>query len=221
MGALGDWGAHLVDTVHRFLELGLPYEITPVMLKEHNDYFYPMSSTLKFRFAARRNMPALDIDWYDGTDNIPPFPEGFGGAEGDPNIPAVAGEKYKPSSRNPGKVIYGKELTFQGESHGSPLSIIPSDKAAAMASKLPDVPESPSNHYANFLLACLGKEQTRSPFEISGPLSQVFCLGVIAQRLNQLLTFDASTRQITNNPFANALLAGAPPRKGWESYYTL
>lgn len=28
MGALGDWGAHILDTVHEFLELGLPYEVT-------------------------------------------------------------------------------------------------------------------------------------------------------------------------------------------------
>lgn len=221
MGALGDWGAHLVDTVHRFLELGLPYEVIPVMLKEHNDYFFPMSSTLKFRFAARNNMPALDIDWYDGVDNVPPLPQGFGGAASDPNIPDAAGQKFQPTNLRPGKVIYGKELTFQGESHGSPLSIIPEAKAKEMAKKLPEVPKSPSNHYANFLLACLGKEETRSPFAISGPLSQVFCLGVIAQRLNQPLKFDATTKQITNNPFANALLAGAPPRSGWEAYYQL
>jgi hypothetical protein len=221
MGALGDWGAHLLDTVHQFLELGLPYEITPVMLKEHNDYFYPMSSTLKFRFAARKNMPALDIDWYDGLDNLPPLPQGFGGVVGDPNIPNVAGNAYQSSNRNPGKIIYGKELTFQGESHGSPLSIIPKEKADAIKSKLPDVPPSPSNHFANFLLACLGKEQARSPFEIAGPLSQVFCLGVTAQRLNQKLEFDTKTRQVTNNPFANALLAGTPPRKGWEDYYKI
>ncbi|MDR3262450.1 MAG: Gfo/Idh/MocA family oxidoreductase [Tannerella sp.] len=221
MGALGDWGAHLIDTVHQFLELGLPYEVDPVMLKEHNDYFFPMSTTLKFRFAARKNMPALDINWYDGLDNVPPLPEGFGGVASDPNIPNVAGEAYKSSNKNPGKVIYSKELTFQGESHGSPLSIIPEAKAKEFASKLPTVPESPSNHYANFLLACLGKEQTRSPFEISGPLSQVFCLGVIAQRLNRKLEFDVKTGQITNNPFANALLAGIPPRKGWEDYYKI
>ncbi|MDR3194087.1 MAG: Gfo/Idh/MocA family oxidoreductase, partial [Tannerella sp.] len=175
MGALGDWGAHLIDTVHQFLELGLPYEVTPVMLKEHNDYFYPMSSTLQFRFAARKNMPALDINWYDGVDNVPTVPAGYGTSDIDPNVPPVAGGKLQPTTLNPGKIIYGKDLTFKGSSHGSTLSIIPEEKAKEMASKLPEVPPSPSNHYANFLLACLGKEKTRSPFEVAGPLSQVFC----------------------------------------------
>jgi hypothetical protein len=221
MGALGDWGAHIIDTVHEFLELGLPYEVNPLMLKEHNDYFYPMSSTLLFRFAARNNMPALDISWHDGVDNIPPVPEGYGVSEVDPNIPPVAGGKLQPLKLNPGKEIYSKTLTFKGGSHGSSLSIIPEEKAKEMAPKLPEVPKSPSDHYANFLLACQGKEKTRSPFEVAGPLSQVFCLGVIAQRLNTKIEFDAAKKQITNNPFANALLAGSPPRSGWEDYYKI
>ena len=90
-----------------------------------------------------------------------------------------------------------------------------------MAPKLPEVPKSPSNHYANFLLACKGQEQARSPFSIAGPLSQVFCLGVIAQRLNTKFHFDRATKQITDNPAANKLLVDTPPRKGWEEYYKL
>ena len=221
MGALGDWGAHIMDTVHQFLELGLPYEVNALMLKEHNDYFFPMSSTLEFRFAARKNMPALDITWYDGLDNIPAVPEGYGTLDIDPNIPPVAGGKLQPQKLNPGKIIYSKELTFKGGSHGSTLSIIPEAKAKEMESKLPDVPKSPSNHYANFLLSCQGKEKTRSPFEVAGPLSQVFCLGVIAQRLNAKLKFDPATKQFTNNPFATAMLTGLPPRTGWEEYYRI
>ena len=90
-----------------------------------------------------------------------------------------------------------------------------------MANKLPEVPRSSSNHYANFLLACQGKEETRSPFEIAGPLSQVFCLGVMAQRLNRKIEFDRGTKRVKNDAFADAFLTGAPPRKGWEEYYKL
>jgi hypothetical protein len=221
MGALGDWGAHILDTIHEFLELGLPYEVNPLLLKEHNDYFYPKSSTLLFRFAARKKMPALDITWYDGLDNIPEVPDGYGQVEVDPNIPPIAGGKLQPQKLNPGKEIYSKTLTFKGGSHGSTLSIIPDAKAKEMEPKLPDVPKSPSNHYANFLLACQGKEKTRSPFEIAGPLSQVFCLGVMAQRLGRKIVFDTVNKQVKNDPFANAFLAGEPPRKGWEAYYNV
>ena len=57
--------------------------------------------------------------------------------------------------------------------------------------------------------------------EIAGPLSQVFCLGVLAQRLNRKLVFDRETKQITNDPFANQMLVGEAPRKGWEQYYNV
>ena len=33
--------------------------------------------------------------------------------------------------------------------------------------------------------------------------------------------FDPRTKQITNNEFANAMLAGVPPRKGWDEFYKL
>ena len=221
MGALGDWGAHIIDTAHRFLDLGLPEEITPLKLTGHNDFFFPMSSTIEFKFPKRGDMPPVVITWYDGVDNIPPVPEGYGKMELDPNIPAVAGGKIQPARLNPGKEIYSKELTFKGGSHGSILTIIPDEKATELEKSLPEVPESTSNHFANFLLACQGKEQTRSPFEISGPLSQVFCLGVAAQRLNRKIVFDRDTKRVTNDAFADAFLIGEPPRKGWEDFYKI
>ncbi|MCE2617009.1 Gfo/Idh/MocA family oxidoreductase [Phocaeicola oris] len=221
MGALGDWGAHLLDTAHEFLELGLPYEINMKYAKGHNDYFYPFSSTILFRFGARKEMPPVDVWWYDGLDNLPPLPEGFGGQEEAANVPTTNQGNTSNKTLAPGKIIYSKDLIFKGGSHGSTLSIIPEEKAREMANKLPEVPKSPSNHFENFLLACQGIEKTRSPFEICGVLCEVFCLGVIAQRLNTQLFFDPRTKQFTNNAFANSMLAGIPPRKGWEQFYKL
>ncbi len=221
MGALGDWGAHIMDTAHEFLDLGLPYEVNPTYLKGHNSFFFPFSSTLIFKFPERKNMPALDITWYDGIDNIPSVPEGYGVSEIDPNVPPPSTGALQPAKLNPGKIIYSKDLTFKGGTHGGTLSIIPEKKAQKMERKLPEVPESPSNHFKNFLLACQGKEKCRSSFDIAGPLSQVFCLGVIAQRLSTRIEFDRSTKQITNDKFANQLLVGTPPRKGWEEFYKL
>jgi hypothetical protein len=221
MGALGDWGAHIIDTAHQFLNLGLPTEVDPLLVRGHNSFFFPMSSTLVFKFPARGNMPPVDITWYDGVDNVPQVPEGYGTSDLDPNIPPTSVGKIQPAKLNPGKEIYSKDLIFKGGSHGSALSIIPADKAKEMESKLPEVPKSPSNHYANFLKGCKGEEETRSPFEIAGPLSQVFNLGVLAQQLNTKIVFDRDKKQITNNALANQLLVGTPPRKGWEEFYKL
>ena len=64
-------------------------------------------------------------------------------------------------------------------------------------------------------------EKSHSPFEVAVPLTQVLCLGTIAQRLNTGFRFDRNTHEILDNPFANSLLTGIPPRKGWEDYYKL
>jgi len=221
MGALGDWGAHIMDTAHEFLDLGLPNEVDPIKIEGHNTFFFPMESTIAFKFPARGEKPPVTITWYDGQNNIPPVPSEYGVSELDPNIPPPSDGKLQPAKLNPGKIIYSKDLTFKGGSHGSTLSIIPIDKARDMKSSLPEVPKSPSNHAENFLKACKGEEKCRSSFDIAGPLSQVFTLGVMAQRLNTKLKFDRETKKITNNSLANALLYGEAPRRGWEEFYTL
>ena len=218
-GALGDLGAHIFDTAHQFLKLGLPTEVDPIYMEGHSTLIFPQGSTLVFKFPKRNNMPALELSWYDGFNNKPPLPEFYGEPVRAKNIPPpTAGNNTK---RYPGKVIYGKDLTFKGGSHGSALEIIPSEKAKDMASSLPVVPESPSNHFANFLKACKGEEKCRSSFDIAGPLSQVMALGVLAQRLNTKLVFDSHTNKITNSSVGNELLVGPPPRKDWEQFYKM
>ncbi len=223
MGAIGDWAAHIIDTCHQFLHLGLPYEIDPVKVESYNDFFFPMATTLRFKFPSRGEMPPVELTWYDGQNNLPPIPAGYGApdkATGDVPPTNMTGT-YTPAKLSPGKIIYSKDLIFKGGSHGSTLEIIPKEKAKEMESRLPEVPKSPSNHFANFLKACMGEEETRSPFEVFGPMCETFTLGVVAMRLREKLTFDAATKTVVGNKFANSLLTGIPPRKGWEEYYKL
>ena len=221
-GALGDWGAHIFDTAHEFLDLGLPTEVD-AKLEGYNPFIFPQASTLVFKFPARGKMPPLELSWYDGKNNLPPLPENMGESVTDSDIPPPSRGAAGPTGkkRPPGKVIYGEGLTFKGGSHGSTLKIIPESKAKDMESKLPNVPKSPSNHFANFLKAAKGEEKTRSNFAVAGPLCQTMALGVIAQHVNAKLEFNRATKQITNHKVANELLNGVPPRKDWEQYYTL
>jgi len=219
-GALGDWGAHIIDTAHRFLNLGIPTEVVPT-LEGHSRFIFPQASTLLFKFPARDGMPPVELTWYDGRKNLPPLPNDFGEAVEDPDIPPPSTGAVKTKDMPPGKVIYGEDLTFKGGSHASTLQIIQKDKAEAIKDKLPNVPRSPSNHFKNFLLACMGEEKTRSPFSIAGPLCQAMEIGIIAQQVNAKVEFDPVTRRITNHKFANELLDGAPPRKDWEQFYRL
>ncbi len=210
-GAFGDWGPHILDTCHRFLNLGLPHRITGVKRDGPNEYIFPQATTVRFDFPAREGEPPCEVTWYDGVANFPEPP-----AELDDARKA----KWGKPKLSPGKEIHGKDLTFMGGSHGSPLRIIPESTMRDIAKDLPKI-ASGSSHHKNFILAAKGEEKTRSPFHVSGPLSQVFCLGVLAQRLGGVLEFDRETKRITNRSVADALLAGPPPRKGWEEYYRL
>lgn len=206
-GAFGDWGPHILDTCHRFLKLGLPESITAVKREGANPLVFPQSSTIKFAFPAREDMPACDVTWYDGIENLPEVEPEY---EVDMDLLA----------KTPGKIIYARDYTFQGGSHHVPLKVLPASKNADVIESLPAYPKAESDHWANFLLACKGEEETRSPFSVSGPLTQVFNLGCIAQRLGGEIKFDRSTNEIVGNPTAAALLDPAP-REGWEEFYKM
>jgi predicted dehydrogenase len=204
-GAFGDWGPHILDTAHRFLGLGLPQVIEAVKREGANEFIFPQATTIRFDFAARQAMPPVEVFWYDGVANLPP-------------LPAELGPDTKLARKN-GKFIYSKKLVFLGGTHSDTLRIIPEEKMRAMAKDLPRLGGGFSNHFANFALACLGREEAKSPFHVSGPLTQVFLLGVIAQRLGGKLVFDPAAKRFVGNDRANELLAGEGPRAGWEGYF--
>ncbi len=218
-GAFGDWGPHILDTCHRFLELGLPEKISAVRLDGVNPFVYPQASTIRFQFPARGpGLPACKVTWYDGQENLPPVEAELGELATDEETGATHREPIKLSA--PGKFIYAGDLVFHGLSHEQPLYIVPREKFLEMRPSLPSFPQRNSNHYTNFLLACKGEEAARSPFAVSGELTQVFNLGVLAQRLGGTLEFDRKQKVITNHPIAQALL-DPPPRPGWEEFYRL
>ena len=218
-GALGDWGAHTMDTMHRFFDLGLPTEVRIRDVQGWNPYVFPMQDTLTFKFAAKGKRPAIDLDWYEGVTNIPELPKGFVRTAFGADIPPAPGSTASDVKKlNPGKFFEMKDGTvWQGGSHSAAIFRCGTD------GKVPEYPKPGSNHYANFLLSVMGREKTRSPFSVSAPLSEVFCLGCIAQRLNRSIKFDPATKRIVGDAEADALLKGSKgtPRKGWESFYTV
>lgn len=201
-GAMGDWGAHILDAVHRYLKLGLPYEITTTH-KGPSEVIYPQGSVITFKFKARDGMPPLELKWYDGQGNNPTPPEGVTGNIG-----------------NVGSFIYTDDSVIRGTSHGADYKILPAEKMAQLqqAGKLPDPGGKLSDHYQNFLNACQGIEPVNSPFEIAAPLAEMLCLGCIGQRFGGTLEYDAAAMKITNNPEADKMLKGPAVRDGWDAY---
>ena len=210
-GCLGDWAPHILDTCHRFLHLGLPERIVALDRGGINAYdlVYPESSTIRFDFPERGpNLPACELTWYDGINNMPTLKAEY------------TEDGIDELLKSPGKELYNKDLVFRGGHHGQPLQIVPRSKFLDIRASLPRFPQKNSNHYTNFLLACKGEEISRSPFSVSGTLTQVMTLGMLAQRFGGEIEFDRQNKRITNNPDAQALL-DPTPRKGWEFYYKL
>ena len=214
-GCLGDWGAHTMDTMHRFFDLGLPTEILIKDVKGWNPYVFPMQDTLTFKFAAKGKRPAIDLDWYEGVTNKPVLPKGYRQLAWGSDIPAAKGSTAEDAAKNliPGKFFEMADGTaWQGGSHSSAIFMCGTD------GKVPEYPKPGSNHYKNFLLAVMGLEETRSPFSVSAPLSEVFCLGCIAQRLNRGFRFDPVSLHAVDDPAADRFLYQAM-REPWHQEF--
>ncbi|MCI0498379.1 MAG: DUF1080 domain-containing protein [Planctomycetales bacterium] len=201
-GAMGDWGAHILDAAHHYLQLGQPYEITTT-LKGPSEVLYPQGSVITFKFKQRQGMPPLELNWYDGQGNNPAPPAGVTGDIG-----------------NVGSFIYAQDYVIRGISHGADYKILPAAKMAELeqAGKLPKPQQNLPDHYQNFLNACQGIERANSSFDIAAPLAELLCLGCIGQRFGGTLQYDAAAMAITNHEQANAMLTGPQVRAGWASY---
>ncbi|HDS85250.1 MAG TPA: DUF1080 domain-containing protein [Phycisphaerales bacterium] len=202
-GAMGDWGAHILDAIHRYyLNSAMPYEITTKLIGP-SDLIYPQGSVITFRFRGENGRPPVELSWYDGQGNNPPAPSGVNGNLG-----------------NVGSLVYCEDFVVRGTSHGGHYRLLSGEKTRELqeAGRIPETPRPPSNHYQNFLNACQGIEPVSSPIAVAAPLTELLCLGCVGQRFGGTLRYDAASAEITNHPQANAMLKGPDVRDGWQVY---
>lgn len=201
-GAMGDWGAHVLDAIHHYLKLGRPYEISTELIGP-SDLYYPQGSVITFKFAGREWMAPLTLNWYDGQGNLPEKLAGYP-------------EELAPI----GSMVYLDDAVVTGTSHGERYHFKMNNRLEQMEKddQLPKPEGELSDHYHNFLNACQGIEPANSPFEIGAPLTEMLCLGCIGQRFGGTLKYDAKAIRITNHPEANEMLKGPEVREHWRAY---
>ena len=216
MGCMGDWGAHILDTIHRFTLGGdLPTEVAITNVEGWNAFVFPVQDTITMKFPANNRHGDITLEWWEGLHNQPQPPGGFRYDSNEGLFPAsTANDGLVDPRLKPGKEIYQADGTiWQGLSHSSTL------RRVGEKGPRTDFERAHNDHYRNFLLAVLGEEEPKSPFSVSARLSQVFCLGVAAQRLNRSFTIDPANPMSDLDKEVAALLRGPAPRKGWEEYY--
>jgi predicted dehydrogenase len=197
-GALGDIGCHSLDPVFRALKLKYPETVQAVSTIV-NEESYPLSSVVKYEFAAREKMPAVTITWYDGgmrPFNLPDLEPGMKMGSGGT---LFIGDK--------GKILDGK--------------IYPEKLRNSYKPPEPYIPSSPG-HEQEWILACKGGTPAGSDFEWAGPLTETVLLGNIAlrkalkERLSgEVLKFDPLKFGFPNIPEADQYLH-YQYREGWS-----
>jgi hypothetical protein len=216
-GPVADMGHYSLWPVFREFNLDAPIavESTPshvctirdnVSSKIQNDYSFPFACTIRFKFAAKGNRPAMDLFWYDGGMK-PPTPEEV--EEDNRELPAE-GMMFVGDQ---GKILAG----FLCENP----RLIPERKArdywTAKGVAEPALRDrTRADRNAVWVGAFKGGEPTYGDFLLAGPISEAFNLGAISLRLGgQRLVWDSANMKITNLPGANKYLA-REYRKGWE-----
>jgi len=212
-GMFGDWGCHIIDFIHHYLELGFPTKISPKLLADHNQISFPLSSHIEFDFPGRGDKkPPVHLVWKAGGDYASKVDPKYL----DPN------SKKAPDLGGAGTLLHRKEEDYlvHRNSHGSPSQVIASKKREDFKTAL-DTTGPKFDHMESFVQSCLGNGKTESPFSIGGSLTQVLNIGMIAEYLNVDLQFDPKTKRFTDNDQANALLSGPAPREEWAGHYKL
>jgi hypothetical protein len=175
-------GAHLIDHPFWSLNLGMPTAIETISTP-FNAATYPAATTTYYEFAARGNMPAVKLTWYDGGFN-PPKPEEIG----DERLNGEGGILYIGSK--------GKMLQ---DTYGNNPRLLPQslhDSYGAPKQKLPRITQ--QEHEMNWVDAIKGKAEASSPFEYASRLVEVMLLGVVALRAGGKIYYDGAQGRVTN-----------------------
>ena len=217
-GAIADMGHYSLWRVFLELDLDAPVSVesTPshvctiqdsVSHRIENDYSFPAACTLRFKFAAKGERPALDLFWYDGGMK-PPTPEEM--------------ETENRELRSEGMMFVGdKGKILAGFYCDSPRLIPESRHRAYWKNRNVPVTEDDMEDTAmqsdtDWMTAFRGGKATCGHFLLAGPITEAFNLGSISLRLGGArLAWDSENMRIVNHKDANRFLR-REYRKGWE-----
>ena len=191
-GALGDIGCHNMNLPFMALDLNNPVAVQ-AETSGHNKDSYPLWSIVKYEFAANRNRPAVNLQWYDGGKL--PAQELAPGVKFGQNGMIIVCEKATLVCGNE----YGIRTTILG---GAPLPSV-------------EFVKSPG-HMAELFLAAEGGPAPMSNIpNYSGPLTEMVLLGNLAVWANgPRLEYDAKKMAVKGTNEYDALIK-PPYRAGW------
>jgi predicted dehydrogenase len=218
-GSLADMGHYSLWPIFQLLDLDSPVSVesTPSHIcgiSDHicdrikNDYSFPAACTIRMRFAAKGERPALDIFWYDGGIK--------------PAVPEELMAENKELAEE-GMMFVGDKGKILGGFRGENARLLPEAKMRAYQAEnhLPEAGTTErgagrQDRNAAWVAAFKGGPASYGDFQLAGPISDAINLASISLRLGgRRVLWDAASAKITNLPEANKFLT-REYRAGWE-----
>ncbi|HNV02037.1 MAG TPA: Gfo/Idh/MocA family oxidoreductase [Vicinamibacterales bacterium] len=213
-GSLGDMGCHILDPVFAALDLKYPISVEGCIstyweefwkLVEPKNETYPRSTIVRYNFPARKNMPPLQLTWWDGGLM--------------PARPAELEVGRKLGDDDGGVLLVGSEATLMAGCYGRSPRLIPETRMRDFtqpAKTLERVPKGEDGHEQDWIRSCKDGKPSSSNFDYSGPLSEMVLMGNLAVRFpGRLLLWDGEAMKVTNDEEANAYVR-RQYREGWK-----
>ncbi len=171
-----------------------------------NDFSYPTACTLRFRFAAKADVPQFDLFWYDGGMK-PRLPEQL--------------EAHDVEIPREGILFVGDQGTVMAGFHGQEPQLFAQGKRGSFWQHVGSSQQAEpgrtrsGNRSSSWLEAVQGGEPSPGSFLNAGPITDTVNLGTVALRSGRKVDFDSQSMKITNVAEANRYLV-REYRQGWE-----
>ena len=202
-GELGDWACHTLDAPFWSLELGMPNVVETEFHSGAPDCFLPDKSIIRFEFPKRENKPAVKLTWHEGGLR-PEIPKEW-------NMDELTGS---------GMIMIGEKqnIITGGRPNDARLMMPDEEWEDWLANKMPEptIPRIDGGPQKEFLDAVKGDgPMPGSNFDYATELTEMAAVGVMAQRFNTRIEYDAKNMKVTNHPEFDKYIK-EPVRKGWE-----
>lgn len=199
---LGDWACHTLDAPFWALDLGMPTAAECIQNSGAPAGFVPDSSAIKFEFPARGNKPPVTLTWYEGGLK-----------------PEIRPEWKIDKLEGSGMIMVGEKqnIITGGRPNNAQLTMPKDEWDAWVANEMPEatIRRIEGGPQQEFIDAIKGGPAPGSNFDYSTRLTEMSLIGVMAQRFNTRIEYDAENMKVTNHN-DKADFIKEPVRIGWE-----